>query len=68
MFGVDSGPEIHTFSNSKTVEINHNLGFKPWVYIILNDDIQALSTVTHSSINSLTVTFQNSQSGSIYLR
>ena len=24
MFGVDSGPEIHTFSNSKTVEINHN--------------------------------------------
>ena len=26
MFGVDSGPEIHNFSNSKTVEINHNLG------------------------------------------
>jgi len=68
VYGGNPDPEVYNFSNSQTVEINHNLGYKPWVYIILSDDVQSLGKVVHTNDNTLTVTFQNSQSGSIYLR
>jgi hypothetical protein len=67
-YSVDPGPEEYPFTNTNTVIINHNLGYKPWVYIVLSDNIQSLSTVTHTNKNSLTVTFQNSLSGTVYLR
>ncbi len=64
----NSVPDEFNFTDTQTVEITHNKGFKPFVYIVLADNIQALSTVTHTNNNSLIVTFQNSQTGTIYLR
>ena len=68
VFGASAEPEKYNFTDTKTVIINHNLGYFPWAWIILNDNIQSLGTIQHNSTNQLTVTFQNSQSGAVYIR
>lgn len=61
-------PQIHSFSNSTQVLINHNLGYKPMVQIILSDGTIAEGEVSHTSSNSVVISFQISLSGEIILR
>jgi hypothetical protein len=61
-------PQIHSFSNSTQVLINHNLGYKPMVQIILSDGTIAEGEVSHTDSNSVLISFQISLSGEIILR
>ena len=61
-------PQIYSFSNSTQVLINHNLGYKPMVQIILSDGTIAEGEVSHTYSNSVLISFQISLSGEIILR
>jgi hypothetical protein len=61
-------PQIHSFSNSTQVLINHNLGYKPMIQIILLDGTIAEGEVSHTDSNSVLISFQISLSGEIILR
>jgi len=61
-------PQVHSFTSSTQVMINHNLGYKPMVQIILSDGTIAAGEVTHSTLNQVVITFQISLSGEIILR
>lgn len=61
-------PQIHSFSNSTQVLINHNLGYKPMVQIILSNGTIAEGEVSHTDSNSVLISFQISLSGEIILR
>tara|TARA_R110000744_G_scaffold17257_2_gene46926 strand:+ start:529 stop:744 length:216 start_codon:yes stop_codon:yes gene_type:complete len=63
-----SKPESYAFTNTATIIIDHNLGYKPLVYVIMSDGIQSWGEVLHNSDLKLTITFQNSQTGTAYLR
>jgi len=63
-----SRPEVHSFSNSTQVIINHYLGYKPMVEIILSDGTRAEGQVTHNSLDQVTISFQISLTGEILLR
>ncbi len=60
-------PQVHSFSNVASVVINHELGYKPMVQVIVNGEI-VNATVTHTSSNEVRISFQNSISGEIILR
>ena len=61
-------PQVHSFSNSTQVLINHNLGYKPMVQIILSNGTIAEGEVSHTDSNSVLISFQISLSGEIILR
>lgn len=61
-------PQLHEFTNSTQIMINHNLGYKPMVQIILTDGTIAEGEVTHTSVNQVVISFQISLSGEIILR
>lgn len=63
-----SRPQVHSFTNSNQIVINHNLGYKPMIQIILVDGTIAEGQVTHNSSNQVLITFQISLSGEIILR
>lgn len=54
------------FSNSSTVVVNHNLGYRPSVTVIdtAGDEVEGM--VTHNGINSLTIVFSASFGGTVY--
>lgn len=62
-----SFPNTFNFTNQTNMTITHNLGYKPMVYLVVNGQM-AFCDVTHNSIDELVVTFQNSISGTIFLR
>ena len=45
---VTQPPFTHDFTNAQTVVIDHNLGYRPHVYVIINDHIVA-ADVEHTS-------------------
>lgn len=61
-------PQIHSFSNSTQIMINHNLGYKPMIQIILSDGTIAEGQVSHTDSNTVVISFQISLSGEIILR
>lgn len=63
-----SRPQLHAFTNSTQILINHNLGYKPMVQIILTDGTLAEGEVTHNSLFQVVISFQISLSGEIILR
>lgn len=62
-----SRPQIINFSNTNNLTITHNLGYRPIVYCVVNNEM-AYCDVTHNSKNELVVSFQNSISGTLFLR
>lgn len=67
IFNPVSRPTEYSFTNTNNFTITHNLGYKPMVYCVVNGEM-AFCNVTHNSIDQLVVTFQNSISGTIFLR
>lgn len=61
-------PLVFSFSNANQIVINHDLGYKPMVQIILEDGTIAEGLVTHTSDNQVNISFQISLSGEIILR
>lgn len=61
-------PQRHPFSSANQIVINHNLGYKPMVQIILSDGTIAEGLITHTSDNQVSISFQISLSGEIILR
>ena len=66
-FGVDSGPQEHSFSNVSIVVITHNLGYHPIVYVVVDNEL-CFCQVDFNDVNQLTLTFQNSLTGTAYIR
>mgnify|MGYP001398021027 CR=1 FL=1 len=66
-FGVDPGPQEHSFSNVSIVVITHNLGYKPLVYVVVDGEL-SFCQVDYNDENQVTLTFQNSLSGVAYIR
>jgi len=64
---VHRRPQSFDFNNVTQVSITHDYGFKPFVQVIVNDQI-ASATVSHIDVNTVRITFQNSTSGSVILR
>jgi len=60
-------PQSFNFINVTQVSITHDYGFRPFVQVIVNDQI-ANATVNHISLNTVRITFQNSTTGSVILR
>jgi len=67
IYNPNSFPTTFNFANQSNITITHNLGYKPMVYLVVNGQM-AFCDVVHNSINELEVTFQNSISGTIFLR
>tara|TARA_R100001079_G_scaffold81263_1_gene44829 strand:- start:319 stop:531 length:213 start_codon:yes stop_codon:yes gene_type:complete len=67
-FGGSSGPQEHNFTNTNQVVINHNLGYKPLVYVVTNEGELSFCQVDYNSDNQVTLTFQNSLTGVAYIR
>ena len=67
-FGVNPGPQEHSFSNTSSVTISHNLGYKPIVYVVTSSGEFAFCQITYNGDNEVTLTFQNSLSGVAYIR
>jgi hypothetical protein len=72
--GVDSAELVPLVSfthtqgvDSSTWTINHNLGFYPSVTVFLNSGDIVEGTITHSNVNSLTISFSAAIQGSAYL-
>ena len=61
-------PQRHSFSNANQIVIDHDLGYKPMVQIILEDGTIAEGLVTHNSDNQVSISFQISLSGEVILR
>ena len=66
-FGVDPGPQEHSFSNVSIVVITHNLGYKPLVYVVVDNEL-CFCQVDYNDENQVTLTFQNSLTGTAYIR
>lgn len=62
--GASTSSFTEPFVAMSVVVVNHNLGFKPNVTILVSD-IEVEADVVHNSINSLTVTFNTAQTGSV---
>ena len=58
-------PFTHDFTNATTIVINHNLGYRPHVYVIINDSI-ILADVQHTSNNRMVISFLNSVTGTVF--
>ena len=58
-------PFTHDFTNASTVIIDHNLGYRPHVYVIINDAI-VLADVQHTSNTRMVLTFLNSVTGTVF--
>ena len=58
-------PFTHDFTNATTVIIDHNLGYRPHVYVIINDAI-ILADVQHTSNTRMVLTFLNSVTGTVF--
>ena len=58
-------PFTHDFTNASTVIIDHNLGYRPHVYVIINDAI-VLVDVQHTSNTRMVLTFLNSVTGTVF--
>jgi len=63
-----SRPQSYSFSNVANVVIDHDLGYKPMVQIILSNGTIAEGQVTHITVNQVAISFQISLSGEIILR
>lgn len=67
--GVTSNrPQIHSFTNTASITITHNLGYLPMVQVILEDGSVAHAQVSHASTSEVVITFQISLTGNIILR
>ena len=60
-----NAPFVHEFTNAQTVVIDHNLGYRPHVYVIINDYI-VMGDVQHVTNNRMVITFLNSVTGTVY--
>jgi hypothetical protein len=60
-------PVSYPFINIATIVINHDFGYQPLAYCIVNNQL-VMCDVTHNSISQLTVTFAFAISGVIFLR
>lgn len=60
-----TAPFIHSFTNAQTVIIDHNLGYRPNVYVLINDRI-VFADVQHTTHNQLVITFLNTVTGTVY--
>lgn len=58
-------PFTHDFTNATQIVINHNLGYRPHVYVIINDSI-ILADVQHTTPNSMVITFLNAVTGTVF--
>lgn len=58
-------PFTHDFTNATTVVIDHNLGYRPHVYVIINDAI-ILADIQHTSNTRMVLTFLNSVTGTVF--
>tara|TARA_R110000823_G_C15521744_1_gene455667 strand:- start:102 stop:314 length:213 start_codon:yes stop_codon:yes gene_type:complete len=58
-------PFEHQFTNATTVVIDHNLGYTPHVYVIINDYI-VFADVEHTTTTRMVVTFLNALTGTVY--
>ena len=67
-FGVDPGPLIFDFTNTTQVTIDHNLGYKPFVYVVTSEGLMSFATITYTDDNQIVISFQNSQTGKAYIR
>jgi len=63
--GIVSTYTAVSFSAQTSVTVNHNFAAYPVVQIILSDNTLALAPITHTSINSFTVTFPSAQTGTV---
>lgn len=65
--GLNGGSAMYftrDFINSSNWIVNHDLGVKPNVSIIVGGE-EVESDITHNSVNSLTVNFPGPQTGSV---
>jgi len=67
-FGVNPGPQEHSFSNVSIVVITHNLGYNPLVYVVTSEGELSFCQVDYNDVNQVTLTFQNSLTGTAYIR
>ncbi|GEM_PF-3193879 len=58
--------KTQTFTSATSVVVNHNLGYKPIVWLEDTNGAILFGVVKHTSNNSFTVTFQVAQSGTIH--
>lgn len=65
-FGLQP-PITHTFTNAATVIIDHNMGYKPHVTVIVND-VVIIADIVYTSTNRITINFVNALTGSVLLR
>ena len=56
------------FTNQTSVTVTHNLGYKPGVRIEDGSGDILDGNVNHASVNAFTITFQDSQSGTIHYK
>lgn len=63
-----SSTTTHIFSSQSTININHGLGYKPFVYIILSNGNQVYAnTVSHSDDDNVSISFSTSLTGVAYM-
>ncbi len=63
----NSQPIVVDFTSSSEVTVDHNLGYYPVVWVMV-DGYMHFGTVQYTTINQVVVTFQLSISGSVHLR
>lgn len=66
--GAPSSPQSHTFTNETEKVVVHNLGHYPSVWILDENGEVIDSDIQHDSVNQITVSFQISLSGTIFVR
>lgn len=60
--------QTHIFSSQSTININHSLGYKPFVYIILSNGNQVYAnTINHSDDNNVSISLSTSLTGVVYM-
>ena len=62
-----STPVEHTFVNTTSVTITHNLNYIPNVQVLVNGAV-VFADVTHTNTNELVVTFVNATTGTVVIR
>lgn len=55
----------HTFTNASTVVIDHNLGYRPHVYVLIGNDV-VHADVQHTTNNRMVITFLISVTGTVF--
>jgi hypothetical protein len=63
----NSPPLVVDFTSSSEVTVDHNLGYYPVVWVMVDGHMH-FGTVQYTTINQVVVTFQLSISGSVHLR